>query len=153
MASGETHVSEELNGAGEQIQSRGPVDDVYLDALLSFLDQDEAKETSVTVTLLVGGTLVCGELIGHDRWQDELQAMLDGIGGSVELLGKLFKAVDESGEPQPDGVPLYFVHLRNVLIITNYRGTLQGDVPQGIEHPLWRGRLSDVQGWTLGRPS
>jgi len=144
-------VSKEQNEAGE-LQALGPVDDVYLDALLEFLDGAETRGSSLTVTLLVGGTLVCGDLIGHDQWQDELQALLRGAGGNGELLGKLFKRVDEQGGPRPEGVPLNFVHLRNVLIITNYRGTLQGPEPQGIEHPVWRGRLSEVQGWTLGRP-
>lgn len=127
--------------------------DVYLDVLLDFLNQEKAKGSSLTVTLLMGGALVCGDLIAHAQWQDELQAVLEGAGGDAPLLGRLMKSVEEAAEVLPEELSAHFVHLKNVLIITNYRGTLSGDVPQGIEHPVWRGRLSEVQGWTLGRPA
>lgn len=128
-------------------------DDVYLGTLVDFLDKPQVKGSSLTVTLLIGGTPVCGELIGRDQWQEELQALLKSVGGSGEDLGLLFKAVEERNRPNLEGPLSDFVHLRKALVITNYRGTLQGDVPQGIEHALWRGRLSEVQGWSLGRPA
>lgn len=145
-------MSEEQNETGEA-QATGPAYDVYLDTLLEFLDQEETKGSSLTVTLMVGGALVCGDLISHDQWQDELQAVLRGAGGNGQLLGKLLKTVDTVASSRPEGEPLHFVHLRNAMVITNYRATLQGSTPQGMEHPVWRGRLSEVQGWTLGRPA
>ncbi|MFD3484987.1 hypothetical protein [Streptomyces sp. NPDC058665] len=142
---------EQSKGSGQD--QYGPVEDLYLSILLDFLNSEGGKGSAMTVSLMMGGTLVCGELVGHDRWLDELNALLRGAGGSAELLGKLFRAVDEKSEPLGEGEPFNFIHLRDVLVLTNYRGTLNGDAAQGLRHPLWRGRLSDVQGWTVGRPA
>lgn len=128
--------------------------DLYLEMLLTFLDREDAKGSSASVSLLIGGTLVCGDLISHDAWLEAFQEWMSGLGDGAKFVGDLFAETDRvSAERENGEEPLGFVHLKNVRIVTNYRGTLDGEAAQGMESPLWRGRLVDIQGWTLGRPS
>lgn len=126
--------------------------DLYLAMLLSVLDGEDAKGSSVSISLLIGGTQVCGDLISHDAWLEAFQEWMDGLGDGAKFVGDLFAETDRAAEEEEHG-PARFVHLKNVRVVTNYRGTLDGEAVQGTEHPLWRGRLVDVQGWTLGRPA
>lgn len=127
--------------------------DIYLYALMETLDIDQTHESAVSVTLMVGGGVVYGELISHGRWRAETESMVRNVAGpGSALLVRVLEVVDEAAGPRDEEQPLSYVHLRKARIVTNYRATLDEDVPQGPEFPLWRARLSDVQGWTLGRP-
>jgi hypothetical protein len=131
----------------------GTYRDLYFDALLEFLDLEDQKQASISVSLLVGGTLVCGDLIGHDQWAAAFERWMAEAGEGADLVARFLKSVGEKIDPRADEDPLYFAHLKNARVVTNYRGGLDGDVVQGMESPLWRVRVQDVQGWTMGRPS
>jgi hypothetical protein len=128
--------------------------DIYLYLLMEILDSDETNQSAVSVTLMVGGGVVCGELVSHARWRGEMEEMLQGVGGpGPELVSKMLQTVGREAGPRKDDQLLSYVHLRKAKIITNYRATLESDEQMGPEFPLWRTRLADVQGWTLGRPA
>lgn len=128
--------------------------DVYLYMLMEVLDGDETNTSAISVTLMVGGGVVAGELISHARWRAETEAILRGLGGTgPEVVTKVVQTIADESEPRQEDQLLSYVHLRRARIITNYRATLDGDEQLGPEFPLWRARLADVQGWALGRPA
>lgn len=119
--------------------------------ILAMFDQDETNTSALTVTLQVGGVLVTGELIGHGRWRNELKAWLATIGGSSDAISDMVSIVEQELAEQGQTRASH-LHLRDAKFITNYAGSIEGIVPQGPERPLWRTRIADVQGWSLGRP-
>lgn len=120
--------------------------------ILAMLDKDSSNQGALSVTLQVGGVLVTGELISRGRWQDEFRAWLATIGGSSDVLTAVVDAVDQELAEQEQTGPMQFLHLRDAKFITNYAGSMDGIAPQGPERPLWRTRIAEVQGWSLGRP-
>lgn len=143
-------MSEEKPEAHSHVVIPEPVRDVYLMSILAMLDGDESNTGALSVTLQVGGALVTGELIGHGRWRSELKAWLATIGGSSDVISDLVSIVEEELAEQPQSRPSH-LHLRDAKFITNYTSSMQGIAPFGPERPLWRTRIADVQGWSLGR--
>jgi hypothetical protein len=144
-------VSEETHEAHSHVVIPEPVRDVYLMSILAMMDEDKTHTAALSVTLQVGGAIVCGELIGHGRWQSELKAWLATVGGSSDVISDLVGVIEEElAEHSPDR-PTH-LHLRDAQFITNYVGSMDGIVPQGPARQLWRARIADVQGWSLGRP-
>lgn len=129
-----------------------PVRDVYLMVIASMLEDDETNRSALSVTLQVGGALVAGELISHSRWRDEFKAWLATIGGSSDVISGAVDSVEEVLAEQDSDRPMQFLHLMDAKFITNYVGSMEGVTPQGPSRPLWRARIADVQGWSLGRP-
>jgi len=90
---------------------------------------------SIEITLLCGGVLVSGEIIGtreyslHDVWTE---------------------AFDESDRKNKDLEPMLaadgFIHLKNVFFFSPSGGRL----PSGDNGVFWRGRLDRIDGFTLG---
>lgn len=128
-----------------------PVRDAYLAVILSMLEEDKSNKSALSVTLQVGGILVAGELIGHGRWRDELKAWLATIGGSSDVVSGVVDAVEQQREEADRDGPMHFLHLRDATFLTNCAPGPDGVVPLGPGRPLWRTRISDVQGWSLGR--
>jgi len=144
-------VSEETPTPHSHVVIPDPVRDMYLMAILAMLDQDDTNTAALSVTLQVGGAMVAGEMIGHGRWRSELKAWLATIGGSSDVISDLVTMVEEEVSARGQAQPSH-LHLRDAKFITNYAGSMEGIVPQGPERPLWRTRIADVQGWSLGRP-
>ncbi|MET8585721.1 hypothetical protein ABZX39_33360 [Streptomyces collinus] len=145
-------MSEETPEAHSHVVIPDPVRDVYLMVIASMLEDDKTDRSALSVTLQVGGALVTGELISHSRWRGEFKAWLATIGGSSDVISGAVDAVEDVLAEQDSARRLQFLHLRDAKFITNYAGSMQGIAPQGPERPLWRARISDVQGWSLGRP-
>ncbi|MDX5526097.1 hypothetical protein PV677_36115 [Streptomyces sp. DE06-01C] len=129
------------------------VRDLYLEMLLSVLDGDESNRSEVSVTFMVGGSVITGNLINHDRWEEETRASLERAGEGAASLVRLLNALREglSSSEEEESAPFNFVHLKDAQIVTNHLGSMNGIVPMTIKRGLWRGRLADVQGWSLGR--
>lgn len=144
-------MSEETHEAHSHVVIPEPVRDIYLMSILAMLDEDESNTSALSVTLQVGGAIVCGELIGHSRWQSELKAWLATVGGSSDVISNLVEIVHEELSENGPNRPTH-LHLRDAKFITNYAGGIEGFTPQGPSRPLWRARIADVQGWSLGRP-
>ncbi|MER5996426.1 hypothetical protein [Streptomyces viridosporus] len=145
-------VSEEKTAGHSHVVHPDPVRDTYLMMILAMLENDSSNKSALTVTLQVGGVLVTGELISHGRWQDEFKAWLATVGGSSDVLTAVVDTVDQELADQDQDEPMQFLHLRDAKFITNYGGSMQGISPQGPARPLWRTRIAEVQGWSLGRP-
>ncbi|HEX3827239.1 MAG TPA: hypothetical protein VHV82_08210 [Sporichthyaceae bacterium] len=137
--------------------------DGLLAVFVRFVDQSTGPEASLTATLTVEGLVITGDLIPHWRWFRLMQGLMGSAGGSsaegmtaafetlaTDLLGAAL-IQDATAGPGDDSTPEEDPPLPTVLHMANAR--LLGDGHQGALLPggLWRGRISAVSGWTIGR--
>lgn len=124
-----------------------PVPDLQLQLLIQLLDRE--PRSGLPLTLTVPSGVLHGEVIGHDAWKAEWARSLRQVEGEgANLLAEFPETVDQGiKEAQADedtGFLPRWVHLRDAVLVCG------GTAP--LRLPLWRGRLSDVSGWALGRP-
>ncbi|MFI6334031.1 hypothetical protein [Streptomyces sp. NPDC050535] len=123
-----------------------PVPDLQLQMLVRLVGED--PQAALPLTLVVGGAFLSGHLISHEAWTAEWARSLHGVDDpGAELLARFPEQVDEvvaakQDHPVPRRLPQW-IHLRDA---TGFAGT-GGNVLM----PLWRGRLTDVSGWSLGK--
>ncbi|MFD9630036.1 hypothetical protein [Streptomyces violascens] len=126
--------------------------DIYLYALTRYVAQ--VPGDSVGITLVVPGAVVRGNLIGHETWTAAwaVQMRAWGQGTGVETVAQLPDQVERLSEAvrreqgldaAADAGHKEFLHLRDA-IITN------GSPATSISGVLWRGRIADVSGWSMG---
>jgi hypothetical protein len=126
-----------------------PVSDLQLQLLIRLLGED--LRSWLPITLNVPGGVVHGDLIAHEAWKTDWAESLRTMKSvSADLLAKFPEAVDQAvedlrGEEAAHLLPRW-IHLRNAVLTTGSAGT-------AVELPVWRGRLADVAGWSLGRPA
>jgi hypothetical protein len=95
---------------------------------------------SIGVTLNVAGGVVSGELIGMSHWFEEFQEAHPPV---KAILGGFAKAFEEA-RGDPEEAEYHFLHLRKAAIYT------AGQEPLGNGGLFWRGRISQVAGWSFG---
>lgn len=105
---------------------------------------------TMSITLNVQGATISGTMIAAQAWRHELvQLMREQAGGEfVETLAQGFENLDAKdaaeAELAPEVRPLpKFIHLRHAHLVS-------GDSVTPLVFGLWRGRLSQVDGWTYG---
>lgn len=124
-----------------------PVPDLQLQLLVRLLSQD--AEAALPITLTVGGAFLHGDLISHEAWTTGWANSLHGVDGpGAKLLERFPEQVDEvveekQGRSAPQRLPQW-IHLRDAIGVAAGGGS--------VVMPLWRGRLTDVSGWSLGKP-
>lgn len=129
-----------------------PEADHFLRFLVTVMDNTDLE---VGVTLNVGSVLVSGLLVGYDKYVEGVVSQLRKAGGDKEanmFVEEIFRRYaevynsDVEGDdptPQPDMDTIY-IHLAEA------RFFAPGSAPLPVEGVWWRGRLSEVQGFTLG---
>lgn len=123
------------------------VPDLQLQMLVRLVAQD--PQAALPITLVIGGGLLYGDLISHKAWKTDWAHSLRGIDGAgAQLLESFPEQVDQAvaekqGRPAPLRLPQW-IHLRDATSVVGAGG------PVGM--PLWRGRLADISGWSLGKP-
>lgn len=124
-----------------------PVPDLQLQMLVRLMGED--ARAALPITLTVGGAFLHGDLISHEAWTTDWARGLHGTDGpGAQLLERFPQQVDEAvadkhGGPGPQRLPQW-IHLRDATDFAGGGGS--------VVMPLWRGRLTDVSGWSLGRP-
>lgn len=147
--------------------------DPALEVLVSTIDA--LSDGNVGVTLTVGGLVISGEIISESKWMEETENHLGAVMAAAgqdasqgfTVLFRTFreradsrrsdrdklKAAEAQGLPasmvttlaQAEDVP--FVHMNRVW----FHGAGEGGAPvPGDQRGMWRGRLDDVTGWSLG---
>lgn len=123
------------------------------DWLLQWLVQFVNRTSlDIGVTLTVGGSFVHGDLISHDSYFELMAkgfsaafAKFDGV--DVDQLEETVKGMNirpeiQEGEELP---PCQYLHLKNVRVSA-------GSESISFSGALWRGKISAVEGFSLGRP-
>jgi hypothetical protein len=118
--------------------------------------------TQMPITIIVGGTLLEGDMIGEAEFFEETAARLTSAGREQqrrfqELIGGLpatmdaaaMEGIDEGVEPEEmrklrEDVATSFIHLRNIRVFSAGSFT-------ALTGGTWRGRVSSVDGFLLGR--
>lgn len=126
----------------------------YTDPLLEDLirikeDAEERKEEhpDFPITLNVGGMLISGDLISKDTY------LKDFLGGAILNAIQVAEDKDESlkqkMEKEAKEKPYNFIHLKNVKFFVPGQPPILFDQ----EDTLWRGRLTCVDGFIIGKLS
>ncbi|MEU1365884.1 hypothetical protein ABZ454_07085 [Streptomyces sp. NPDC005803] len=123
-----------------------PVPDLQLQLLVQLLDREMRSGLPLTLTVPAG--VLHGDVIGHEAWKAEWSRSLRQVEGEgANLIAEFPETVDQGIRElgAADGAQLpRWIHLRDATLLFG------GTAP--LRLPLWRGRLSDVSGWALGRP-
>ncbi|NED91513.1 hypothetical protein G3I76_66970 [Streptomyces sp. SID11233] len=124
-----------------------PVPDLQLQLLIQLLDRETRSGLPLTLTIPAG--VLHGDVIGHEAWKAEWSRSLRQVEGEgANLIAAFPETVDQGiqelrGGEDSQQLPRW-IHLRDATLVFG------GMAP--LRLPLWRGRLSDVSGWALGRP-
>lgn len=125
--------------------------DWLLESTIQYLVNQGAE---LTITLTVGGAYVTGTLTSGKRYFEELgkavatasqdpDDMAEWLGETWKGYASLYEKPDDApDEWQPH--PVAYVHLRNARYIAP-GGAQMPDIPI-----LWRGKLSSIDGFSLG---
>ncbi|MFD3519106.1 hypothetical protein [Streptomyces sp. NPDC058653] len=133
-------------GTGTAPVTTEPVADIQLQLLVRLLGEN--PRTSLPLTLCLPSGVVQGSLIAHEAWKaDWAQSLPPSDGPGTRLLSAFPESVDQAVDEMtpgdgPQSLPQW-IHLRDATITVGS--------PQPISVSLWRGRLADICGWSLGK--
>lgn len=119
--------------------------------LQSFVDIVNASELEFGITLQVSGLLVSGNLVGGKKYFDGFAEDFSGAYANDPETAEIIKnSLAKHGEmyEEKEGVeilPPQFIHLKNA----HFFNTSGSPIP-GNKGVWWRGRVSEVGGFTLG---
>ena len=105
----------------------------------------------IGITLHVGGSLVSGTLINGKKYFDGIAELMTGANTNLPKVAASWKSIAEFGQiydaPAEDGrlKNTQYIHLKNARTFGN-AGTI---IPARLG-VLWRGRLSNVAGFSFG---
>jgi len=119
--------------------------DFFLNMLLNVMG--DAAESSATLTLYYGGAIISGYAIPDRRWVslwlDQLAS--GGVPVGTEAQQEIENTFDAIRASRGDTLDLSHTHrFVNMRDVTVYLGGNQFNIP------LWRGRLEQVDGWSMG---
>ncbi|MCF8178110.1 MAG: hypothetical protein K9J74_06345 [Sulfuritalea sp.] len=119
--------------------------------LQSLVNMANSSSLEIGVTLQVGGLLVSGLLVGGKAYFEGFAedfssafandpAVSESVRNSFAKYGEIYKEEEGSTPPPPQ-----YIHLRN----TRFFNTSGNPIPEN-KGVWWRGRISEVGGFTLG---
>ena len=128
--------------------------DGYLSLLVESINAAESG-ASLYLTLTVSSGIVNGELIAAHRWWTELSEQMQaasslppGEPGFASLFRDQADSYRERAVRAQNGVDpgqLVHIHLRDARVYA------PGQPPLPTNGTLWRGRLSEISGWGIGK--
>lgn len=121
------------------------------DNLLVVLSLMALNGLSMPVTLSVGGLLICGETIGGKEYFKETLNLLSGAVTDDSAKSLIEETMNGFMAPyeDPSDIKIGYIHLKNV---SYHMPSDQDGIPNGAgAKPMWRGRLSQIDGFHFGR--
>ncbi|SIQ75323.1 hypothetical protein SAMN05880590_1079 [Rhizobium sp. RU35A] len=123
--------------------------------LRSTIENIISQGVEIGITLTVNGVIISGMLIGGKKYFEELSKTMkaasrapDDISDALGDSWKQFTAIYEKPEDAPEDWqpgPVGYIHLKNARFYAPGQAPIPGN--QGV---LWRGKLSSVDGFTIG---
>lgn len=147
----------ELSNDEKPMQLLRPESDYLLEILVSMAN---SVGVSVGVTILTHGFLISGMLVGGAEYFEALGRGFGSAKGTTpEMANALQKAFSSGAEPyrlakmgeDVSMTPTAYIHLKDARFFSGQGAPIQG--AKGTEGMLWRGRLSEVSGFTVGNLS
>lgn len=140
---------EETETESVETEQFDPPYDWMLDSMVGAVaGEDERSELGFSVTLIVQGAMVGGTLCSAGEWLKAMTEQETGHPQGAEFLRGVGRSLDEGidkvANARDDRRRREFVHLKEAVI---HHGTTSFNVV------AWRGRLSQVAGWSLGAPN
>lgn len=126
-----------------------PVKDWFLQFLVNMANKNEFE---LELTLTVGGFLITGTLASVRQYFDELGAYFASpfaSGTNSEEIMKTFKKIGDQCScvsPSEQTETPSYIHLKNA----RYHDAQGRSIPESQGH-WWRGRISEVQGFSPGK--
>ena len=121
--------------------------DWFLEQLVTIVNK---TEMAVGITLTAGGTIISGELVGGKQYFEEFaETFSSSLFPTDEEFRKEVKRTFEENAKlygPESSVPTGFIHVKNCRFIS----TDGSSIPNN-KGSWWRGKLSDVTGFTLGK--
>ena len=134
----------------DQLSTAAPQLDYFLQSLVGLANDG----LEIGLTLTVGGFLVSGVLVsGKKYFNDNLAGpgFADQMGESAETIrdyfrsfGSIYDEIPNTPEGAPRPLPT-FIHLYNARFFHNSGKPIPANQPI-----WWRGRVSEIQGFTIG---
>ncbi|MER5311758.1 hypothetical protein ABT034_28655 [Streptomyces sp. NPDC002773] len=124
-----------------------PAIDTHLEILLRLVEAQPGS--SMAICLTTPGGVIAGHLGSADSWADRWRDVVSAATGAEDRsdhmaqLAHAVQASTERTEKVATGGLHAFIHLLDVTFLS---------VPGDVTARLWRGRVSDVSGWSLGTP-
>ncbi|MEV8566501.1 hypothetical protein AB0436_13130 [Streptomyces sp. NPDC051322] len=125
----------------------GPAVDAHLEVLLRLVaSQPDAR---MAICLTTSGGIIGGQLVSPVTWADRWEEVVSEATARQErseLMAQLPHTVQDALRQmgaEPDGRQS-FIHLVDATFMS---------APTAPTAPVWRGRVSDISGWSLGSPS
>ncbi|SFM39809.1 gas vesicle accessory protein GvpU [Salibacterium qingdaonense] len=120
-------------------------EDKHSDYVLRYLVRLADNGAEMDITLNVGGATITGVLIGNVKYLEELERTLHR--GNSDLESKMTTFFEKMSdkfqrETDQDEYESGYIHLRKAKLVDS-----QGKVP--IHGSLWRGKISDVNGFSF----
>ena len=123
-------------------------------ALAWIVHMAHAHSIIQSVTLTVGGSMISGDVIGGRQFFEALSEQIDQGAFEGDEDGAVRRVLRDSWNTLGGGVyppssgetvhPMSYIHLRNA------RMFVPGQKPLPSKGMLWRGKLADVSGFSLG---
>lgn len=115
--------------------------------LESFVKAANNHSFELDISLIVNGTIVTGTIIAAKDYFEQLSESLENGNDVAQELSEKFKAAGESADNNNDG-EAHFIHMKKTKI---YCGDSKPTPSKG--DILWRGKLSEVDSFFLGKIS
>ncbi|NNC10335.1 hypothetical protein HII28_00350 [Planctomonas sp. JC2975] len=142
----EVEIESEPDAADIEMMPIGAYD-LYLSALISWVVgiDDEHEEGTASVTLTVPGAVVSGQIISRGAWRKAVAAQVGSFNepagkGLDELFGTFEEEIPKGPEARNERL---HIHLGDVSL-------WQDGSNEPLRFKTWRGRLTQVSGWSIG---
>ncbi|HZF91473.1 hypothetical protein [Streptomyces sp.] len=137
-------MTESPNQAADE--TTAPAVDTHLEILLRLVEAQPDARMAICLTTpggIIGGHLVAARSWA-ERWEDAVrESGVTQQAAPMAQLPQMVQAAQPHGDASDRGLHR-FLHLVDVTFMS---------VPGAPTSPVWRGRVSDICGWSLGAPS
>lgn len=152
-------IEEKLNTPAVVERSNDVMDDdqveyALADWCLSLLVASANRGVGLGVTLFVNGAVITGDLISSEAYFNQFADQYESVFAQTDVAEESRKIADvyrvmaeNAADEWKDGnsVPIGYLHLANARIFT------PGRPPEPDNGILWRGRITTVSGFSLGK--
>lgn len=140
----------------EEFYAQREASRVYDYRLVTLLDvlfgvNDEHPESSLGLSVLIGGAMIRGTAITRERWESEhVEEIKKSDQESHEMLAELLQAIFDSDEEQDADYKAEFPERHYIRRWLHFRDVTITAGGQSIKQSHFRVSIDTIQGWSIG---